>query len=151
VFGAVAAVECFILEIPLIFDLIEHARDELGGPVGEAGRIGLVGVAAPGTVNIIIHSLEVLGDLAGVHATPADSIFPERQRRGNRRLRTPVEQSNGAHEGTAQQVPKEARPSIVHLLDRRYTILFLYYIVYCIYSRDYLTMRRTTTRVARLS
>jgi hypothetical protein len=31
-------------------------------------------VAAPGTVNII-HSLEVLGDLARVHAAPADSVL----------------------------------------------------------------------------
>jgi hypothetical protein len=31
-------------------------------------------VAAPGTVNIM-HSLEILGDLAGVHAAPADSVL----------------------------------------------------------------------------
>ena len=31
-------------------------------------------VAAPGAVNIM-HSLEVLGDLAGVHAAPADSVL----------------------------------------------------------------------------
>jgi hypothetical protein len=31
-------------------------------------------VAAPGTVNIM-QCLEVLGDLAGVHAAPADSVL----------------------------------------------------------------------------
>ena len=31
-------------------------------------------VAASGTVNVM-HCLEVLGDLAGVHATPANSVL----------------------------------------------------------------------------
>jgi hypothetical protein len=31
-------------------------------------------LAAPGTVNIM-HCLEILGDLAGVHAVPADSVL----------------------------------------------------------------------------
>jgi hypothetical protein len=43
-------------------------------PVGEEGSVGLVVVTAPLTVNIL-HSLEVLGDLAGVHAAPADSVL----------------------------------------------------------------------------
>ena len=70
----VAAVECFVSEFPLIFELVEQQRDELGSPVGEARSIGVAIVAAPGAVNIM-HSLEVLGDLAGVHAAPADSVL----------------------------------------------------------------------------
>jgi hypothetical protein len=58
----------------LIFDLVEQKRDELGGSVEAAGSIGLAVVAAPGTA-IIMHSLEVLGDLVGVHAVPTDSIL----------------------------------------------------------------------------
>ena len=73
-FGSVAAVEGFISEFPLIFDLIEEQCDELGDPVGEGGSVGIAVVAAPGTVNIM-HCLEILGDLAGVHAAPANSVL----------------------------------------------------------------------------
>jgi hypothetical protein len=76
--GVIAAVECFISEFPLVFDLGNQQRDQLGGPIGEAGSIGLAVVTAPGTVNIM-NSLEVLGDFSGVHAAPADSVlFGER-------------------------------------------------------------------------
>jgi hypothetical protein len=43
-------------------------------PAGEADSIGVAVVAAPGTVSIV-HTLEVSGDWAGVHAAPADSIL----------------------------------------------------------------------------
>jgi hypothetical protein len=74
VFGVIAAVECFISEFPLSFDLVEEECDQLGGPVGEAGSVDVAAATAPGTVSII-HSLEVSGDLAGAHAAPADIVL----------------------------------------------------------------------------
>jgi hypothetical protein len=59
-------VEYFITEFPLIFDLVEEWRDELGGPIGESGGICVAVVAALGTINIM-RCLEILGDLAGVY------------------------------------------------------------------------------------
>jgi hypothetical protein len=73
-FGVIAALECFLSEFTLIFDLVEENRDQLVGLVGEAGSVSLAVVTASGTVNIM-HSLEVLGDLAGVHAAPFDSVL----------------------------------------------------------------------------
>jgi hypothetical protein len=73
-FSAVAAVECFITEFPLISDFVEEKRDKLGGPVGESCSICVAVVAALETVNIM-HCLEILGELVGIHETPADSVM----------------------------------------------------------------------------
>ena len=73
-FSSVTAVECFISKFPLFFDLVEMERDELCGPIGEGGSISVAVVTAPGAV-YIVHCLEVLGDLDGVHAAQVDCVL----------------------------------------------------------------------------